>query len=190
MTGNGNGQRPGREQAFLDLITKVEGELRRYIYSRVGSWYVTEEIVHRIFVKAWDSAEFDPDHTYARAWLFQTARRLVIDWLRSAESNSISIEVLIKGLSRDGSRGSRSAPPLARGRGPEGDAIKADEERNLHAALARLPEDQREILTRYYFLKEGTQIEIADAMGISLATLNNRMNDARQRLKRELQRGT
>jgi RNA polymerase sigma factor (sigma-70 family) len=191
MTGDGaTCQRTRWVQAFLDLITMVEGELRGHIYSQVGSWYVTEEIVHRIFIKAWDSAEFDPEHTDARAWLFQRADWRVVDWFRSAESNSISIEVLITGIGTNGSRGSRSAALVDRGaRDPLIEAIKAEEKRNLHAALARLPEDQREVLERYYLRQEGTQIEIADKMGIPLATFNNRMNDARHALKRELQHG-
>jgi RNA polymerase sigma factor (sigma-70 family) len=187
MTGDRARQRPGQDQAYLDLITKVEGELRGYIRSQVGSWYVAEEIVHRTFVKVWDNPKFDPEHTDARAWIFQKADWLVIDWFRSAESNSISIEVLMTGKGRDGSRGSVSAEPVdGRARDPLIDAIKAEERRNVHAALARLKEDDREILTRYYILEEGTQIEIAEAMNMRLATFNNRLNDARQRLKREL----
>src|SRR5262249_4167152 len=151
------------------LITKFEGELRGHIYPQVGSWYVTEAIVHRVFIKAHDSPKFDPEHTYARAWLFKKADWLVIDWLRSAESNSISIEVVIAGIRKDDSRGSRSAAPfVGRARGPLGEAIKAEEKRKLHAALARLPEDQREVLERYYIREEGTQIKIAAAMGITV----------------------
>jgi RNA polymerase sigma factor (sigma-70 family) len=67
--------------------------------------------------------------------------------------------------------------------------IKKERKRNLEAALARLTEDDRMILTRYYLLQEGTQIKIAEAMGIPVATFNNRLNHARKRLKREILRG-
>jgi RNA polymerase sigma factor (sigma-70 family) len=76
-----------------------------------------------------------------------------------------------------------------RARDPLLDLTAAEEKRNLHAALSRLPDDQREVLERYYLREEGTRSEIADAMGISLATFNNRLNDARKKLKRAILAG-
>ena len=180
-------QRPGQERAFLDLITEVEGELRGFIQHRVGSGHATQDIVQRTFLLAWGDARFDPEHAYARAWLFKTARRLVIDWLESEESNSISLDDLSERVRRDGSRGSCSALPVdQRARDPLTDFIEAERNRNLDAALARLPADQREVLERYYLRQEGTQFAIAEAMGLSVAAFNSRLNRARKELKRAI----
>jgi RNA polymerase sigma factor (sigma-70 family) len=191
MTDDGATQCARRARAWLHLIKKVEGELSGFIHKRVGSGSVTQEIVHKTFNQAWDDAEFDPEHANARAWLFNKARWLVYDWLRSAESHLISLEdLLIEGMRRDGSWDSRFLQPVDRRlRDPMIDLIEEEGKRKLDAALARLKEDDREILTRYYLLQEGTQFEIAEAMGIPPWVFNNRLNGARKRLKLELLRG-
>jgi RNA polymerase sigma-70 factor (ECF subfamily) len=178
-------RQPGQERAFLELITGVEGELRAFVRRRVGSEHVTQDLVQKTFLLAWGTAKFDPTHALARAWLFRTVKHLIIDWLRSAESNSISLEDLSERARRDGARGSRSALPVDRkNRDPLIDLIEEEIGQNLETALARLPEDQREVLERYYLRQEGTQLEIADAMRLSLAAFNSRLNRARKQLKR------
>jgi RNA polymerase sigma factor (sigma-70 family) len=80
-------------------------------------------------------------------------------------------------------------PAARRDRGardPLENLIEAEEKRNLHAALARLSEDDREILTRYYLRQEGTRSEIAEAMGFSIAAFDIRLFRARKALKRAI----
>jgi RNA polymerase sigma factor (sigma-70 family) len=189
MTSNGaTGRRPEQDRAFLDLITAVEGELHGCIQRRVRSVHTTQNIVQQTFLLAWGSASFDPERADAGAWLFTTARRLAKDWLESAESKSFSLEDLSVRMRGDGSYGSRSAQLVdRRTRDPLINLIEEERNRNLDAALARLPEDQRDILERYYLRQEGTQAEIAQAMGrISLAAFNSRLNRARKALTHEI----
>jgi RNA polymerase sigma factor (sigma-70 family) len=176
--------RSGKEQAFLELITGVEGELRGFVRNRVGSGHVTLDIVQKTFLLAWRDVRFDPSHVHARAWLFKTARRLVIDWLESARSNSISLDDLSEPERADGSRSSYSAMRTDRTRDPLIGLIEEERKENLAVALARLPQDLREVLERYYLRQEGTQFQIAEAMGLSVAAFNSRLNRARKELKR------
>jgi RNA polymerase sigma-70 factor (ECF subfamily) len=180
-------RKPGRDQAFLELITGVEDELYWVIRRFVGSRDATEDIVQRTFLLAWSNAKFDPAHIHARTWLFTTGRRLAIAWLESAESRWISLEDLSAGPRRDGSHGSCSAPPVdRRARDPLRELIEAERNRHLNDALARLPPEMREVLERFYLRKEGTQTEIAEVMDISVAALNSRLNRARKELKRAI----
>ena len=134
-----------------------------------------------------DDAKFDPTHVYARAWLFKTARRLAGDWLASAENNSISLEDLSQRDREGGSRGSRSAIPVDRkARDPLTKLIDEEMNRNLAFALDRLEQDQRDVIERYYLRQEGNQVEIAEAMGLSVAAFNSRLNRARKELKRQI----
>jgi RNA polymerase sigma-70 factor (ECF subfamily) len=168
-------------------MTEVEGELHGCIQRRVRSVHTTQNIVQQTFLLAWRSASFDPERADAGAWLFTTARRLAKDWLESSESKSFSLEDLSVRMRGDGSYGSRSTQLVdRRTRDPLIDLIEEERKRNLDAALARLPEEQRDILERYYLREEGTQAEIANAMGTTLATFNNRLNLARKALKREI----
>jgi RNA polymerase sigma-70 factor (ECF subfamily) len=178
-------RQPGPERAFVQLIRGVEDELRGFIRRRLGYEHSTQDIVQKTFLLAWGDSKFDPEHPYARAWLFKTASRLAIDWLESVESNSISLEDLSERVRRDSSRGSRSAVPVDRkARDPLINLIEEEKERHLDAALASLPPDRREVLERYYLRQEGNQFEIAEAMGLSVAAFNSRLNRARKDLKR------
>jgi RNA polymerase sigma-70 factor (ECF subfamily) len=186
MTGeSGTSQRPGQERAFVGLIAGVEDELRGFVRQRVGSADATQDIVQKTFLRAWGDANFDPAHTDARAWLFTTARRLIIDWLESAQSQSISLEDLSERVHRNGSQASRSEMLVdRRARDPLVDLIEKERDRSLDEAMAKLLDDQRVILERYYVRQEGTQFEIAAAMGLSVAAFNSRLNRARKELKR------
>ena len=161
---------PLQQRAFLDLIKGVEAELIAYVRRCVGNG--AHDIVQKTFLRAWGDARFDPTHPEARAWLYKTAKRLVIDWIRSEENNSISLGELT------------ALPPDNRSRDPLVNLIEQETERYLDNALDNLPDDQREILERYYLRQEGTQLKIAEAMGLSVAAFNSRLNRARKELKR------
>jgi RNA polymerase sigma-70 factor (ECF subfamily) len=180
-------RRPGQERSFTELVRGIEGELQGFVRKRVGSRHVSQDIVQRTFLLAWRDARFDPAHQHARAWLFTTARRLVLDWLESPGSRSISLADLSARARRDGSRASSAALSAGRGsRDPLQDLIDEERDRALHGALARLSDEHREVLERYYLLQEGSQFAIAEAMGLSVAAFNSRLNRARKELKRTI----
>ncbi len=62
--------------------------------------------------------------------------------------------------------------------------IEEERNRKLDLALSMLSDDQREVLERYYLRKEGTQYDIAQALGLTIAAFNSRLNRARKELKR------
>ena len=183
MIGNGalHGRRPERSVVFLKLIAGVEAPLRGFIRQRIGvTRLAVDDVLQKTFLKAWEHADFDPERADARAFLFTTAGNLVTDWLRSEGSKSLSLDE----LERRGSLvpslvDSRSRDPLAR-------MIAAETTEMLQAAMARLCADHQEILVRFYFRQEGTQFQIATAMGLSVAAFNSRLNRARLELKRML----
>jgi RNA polymerase sigma-70 factor (ECF subfamily) len=170
-------RRPEQKQAFNDLLNKVDGELRGCIQHLVGSRDATDDIVHDTYLKAWSSATFDPEHVHARAWIFTTAKRLVRDLLESGESKT-------------GNRGDLSELTVdPKARDPLDELIKKAEKRILHAALARLNEDDRKVITLYYLDEVRPQHKLAVVMRISLPDLNNRLSRARKRLQLEILRG-
>ena len=186
MAGNGaaSPQRE-RQQAFLNFVRAHESELRGFARCRVGSEHVTQDIVQTTFLSAWTDANFDPTHPHARAWVFKRARWLILDWRRSDESNSMSLDDLSERAERDRSRGSQSAVPVDRkARDPLALMIDEERYRKLDVALSMLSNDEREALERYYLRKDGTQYNIAQSLGLTLAAFNSRLNRARKELKR------
>jgi RNA polymerase sigma-70 factor (ECF subfamily) len=182
MTDNGTlqGRRPERSAAFLELINRTEAPLRGFIRRQIGPVHAVDDVLQRTFLNAWAHAEFDPSRADARAFLFTSACHLITDWIRSHESKSVSLDELSARGSLVPSMVDRHArDPLAR-------LMAAESAEILRAALARLDAEHQEVLERFYLRQEGTQLEIATTMGLSLAAFNSRLNRARVELKRIL----
>jgi RNA polymerase sigma factor (sigma-70 family) len=177
----------GRAQRFVEFVRRHEGELRGWIEREVFCKDQTQEILQKTFCRAWGSATFDPEHEYARAWIYKTAKNLIIDVQQSKESLSISLDELSQRAGMAGSRGSRSADLVdRRHRDAMAEMLAKERSETLDLALGMLSREHREALERYYLREEGNQYQIAEALGLKIATFNSRLNRARQELKRIL----
>lgn len=173
------GLRPGREAAFRELMARSEAPLRAFIRQSEAA-HLADDFLQQTFLKAWKRIDFDPAHQGARAYLFKVAERLIADWLRSPEHSSISLDQL-------SARGSLVPSLLdTHARDPLAKLMSEEPVASLRAALARLAPEQREVLERFYLLQEGTQLDIARAMNLSVPAFNSRLNRARLELKRLL----
>lgn len=182
MIGDGalRARRPERG-AFLDLVTAVQGPLRQFVRQRIRPADLADDLVQQTFLKAWSHEGFDPSRADASSFLSTIADHLVTDRLRSLESGSVSLDDL-------SARGSL-APSVVdlHARDPLARMIAEERAESLRAALARLSADHREVLERFYLRQEGTQLQIAGAMGLSVQAFNSRLNRARIELKRAIQ---
>ncbi len=130
-----------------------------------------EDLVHDAFVTAWQKIElFDPARGSLRSWIVTIVRNRAIDRLRG---NRPSIEI--------GEADQRSL--LKSGPNPTwDDAVARLGAAQLRAALAELPEAQREAVELAYF--EGhTYREIATLTGVPLGTATGRLRLALARLR-------
>ena len=130
----------------------VLGYLRRFV-ARDDA----EDVLQRVFYEVWRNRDrYDPTRSL-EAWVLGIARKRAIDQLRRRHANVVPIDEL-----RDiaGDDGRELAERYAR----------AGE---VRSALARLPNEQREVLTLAYF-GELTQTEIADRLGVPLGTVKAR----------------
>jgi RNA polymerase sigma factor (sigma-70 family) len=169
----------GRAAAFEVLTARSEAPLRAFVRQSPAA-HLADDLVQKTFLKAWRCADFNPAQPGARAYLFRIAENLIVDWLRSPERSSISLDLL-------SARGS-VAPSLLdhRARDPLSRIMAQESAEALRAAMERLVPRQREVLERFYLKGEGTQGEIARSMGVSVATFNNELNRARIALKKLL----
>ena len=130
-----------------------------------------EDLVHDAFVTAWQKIElFDPARGSLRSWIVTIVRNRAIDRLRG---NRPSIEI--------GEADERSM--LKSGPNPTWDgAVARLGAAQLRAAVAELPEAQREAIELAYF--EGrTYREIATLTGVPLGTATGRLRLALARLR-------
>ena len=145
----------------------------RIVADREGA----EDLVHDTFVAIWQKIDrFDPARGSLRSWIVTIVRNRAIDRLRGTRP---SIEV--------GDADERSL--LRSGPNPTWDgAVERLGAAQLRAALAELPDEQREAIELAYFGGR-TYREIATLTGVPLGTANGRLRLALARL-RELLRQT
>ncbi len=156
-----------REDArcVLEAWRAHERELLAFLVHRSGEAALAEDVLQDVFAKALLQGRHFCSLDNPRAWLFQVARHALVDKARLAKPTTELPESL--------------AAPVEE-RAP----VEALAE-CLPRALAELPEEDRDILTRCDV--EGlAQKAYADGKGLSLPAAKSRLLRARQRLREHL----
>jgi RNA polymerase sigma-70 factor (ECF subfamily) len=155
--------------AFAHLYDRYVQPIYWFCYRRLGSVQAAEDATSAIFVKALAALpRFEPKGGTFRSWLFTIAHNVVLDCLRQASR-----------------RGDRSLDSVAEiedaAPSPEATALAGDQSVALQAALARLTEEQRQIIELRLAGLNGP--EIAAALGISHAAVRTAQRRALLRLR-------
>lgn len=158
--------------AFAAVYEQTHVRVFRYIYGlHNGSATEAEDLVAETFLRAWQARHrFEGDDDAALGWLLQIARRLVIDaHRRQGHRNHAALSALPD----------VPATQLM----PDEHAVDRDQLRMLHEQLARLPDEQREILVLRYLV--GWQVqEIAAQLGTSDNNVSVQIRRSLARLRR------
>ena len=142
--------------------------LRRYARALTGERAAADDLVQDTLERAWSrSAQWRPGGEL-RAWLFGIMHNLRIDQLRRPGAVARSLD------EADGD--------LLPVRPAQSDGLEV---RDLDAALACLPEEQRAVLL-LVALEEMRYEDIARTLGIPLGTVMSRLSRGRERLRRIL----
>jgi RNA polymerase sigma factor (sigma-70 family) len=144
-------------------------ELYAFFAYRLGSRADAEDLVQETLERAFRAwARYDPARASARTWLLAIARNLLIDHFRaSANRHTLSLE------DEPGVPATQVEPDF--GLDPD-----------LAAALARLPEREREIIA-LRFGADLTGPEIASLTGLSLANVQQILSRSLRRLRANLE---
>ena len=138
--------------------------LRRYARAMVGERAAADDLVQDTLEKAWSRISQWRAGSDLRAWLFSIMHNLRVDQLRRpALSTSPMDDEYVD-------------PPT---RATQTDRLEVQ---NLESALARLPEEQREVLL-LVALEEMSYQEVAGALGIPTGTVMSRLSRGRERLR-------
>jgi RNA polymerase sigma-70 factor (ECF subfamily) len=166
----------GDESAFARVYDRygpiLLGLLLRILRSRPEA----EDVLQEVFLQVWQRAgSFDAGRGRAFTWLVTLARSRAIDRLRAVDSRE-----------RAAQRSADGAPPAAaQVPGAEEEASQAERAEAVRAALAELPEEQRQVLVLAY-LEGMSQSEIAAAKGQPLGTVKTRTRTGLRRLSESL----
>ena len=142
-----------------------ERELRGWLVHRLGNVNDAEDALHDLFVKAMRQEDRFCSIHNARAWLFEVARNMVTDRLRSVHDNVELPEDIIEETDQ--------IDPV--------DTLTAC----LPRVLSELSEEDREAI-RYCDLQGMSQAQFAQAQGLILSAAKSRVQRARQRMRERM----
>lgn len=170
---------PAGLDALVDLMGHKAYRLAQLALGGTGTEQDVEEVVSDALVAAWNrAAEFDPSRSSLTNWILMLTKFAALDRRRALRRRTIGAD----GLAR--------VVPLSSA--PEPTAVSSEElvlegenRAAVHEALRRLPEADRQLIIRRYFLEEPLA-EIARDLGLTRGALDTRLWRARQNLKRLL----
>jgi RNA polymerase sigma-70 factor (ECF subfamily) len=157
-------------EAFGQLYDQFCDSLYRYFFHHLGNAADAEDLVSRTFLRAWRAiGSFRWRGKPFEAWLFTLARNQLQDFYRERK---------------------RAHDPLDEARadsnpGPESQAIAVAEATATRRALAKLTEEQRDVLVLRFYLDLDTK-QIATIMGKREGTVRGLQMRALQALRRHL----
>jgi len=169
----------GDTRAFGELVTIYMQRCYYAALGLVGTPQDAEDLSQEAFARAFKArARLDPDRPFY-PWLYQILRRLCFNFTRDISARRRKMEQAGGWLVDEArSRASVENPERARAR--------SELRSRLEAAIAELPEAQREALVLKEFLGLKYR-EIAELLDVPMGTVMSRLYAARQRLAAELE---
>jgi RNA polymerase sigma-70 factor (ECF subfamily) len=166
---------PGRDDAavFTRIFDEHRNAVHAYFLGRVAEPELARDLVQETFLRAWrrlsELAPLPADSQ--RAWIFTVARNLAIDSYRAGAARQAAEAALRH----------QAATEEATVAGPHLEAESRERLAQVDAAIRRLPEEQRVILS---MATAGglTSREIGEALGEPAGTVRYRLSQARKQL--------
>jgi RNA polymerase sigma factor (sigma-70 family) len=156
------------ESALAELYDRIGGTAYGLAYRVLRDEALAEDAVQEAFLGLWRSAgSFVPERAMASTWILTLVHRRAVDVVRREQ--------------RRRTEPLEAAPEPAEGSAEEAAWLRLDRER-VQAALAQLPDQQREAIELAYY-GGYTQSELADRLGQPVGTIKSRMFAGLARLR-------
>jgi RNA polymerase sigma-70 factor (ECF subfamily) len=140
---------------FLKFYDSYFDDIYRYVRSRLGNSWDTDDVVSEVFLKAYQ--HYGEARGPEKAWLVTIARNSITDFYRRS-GREVPTDVEPQGTQAD-----------------EGELLEAQEEQEcLHKALGTLPPEQMEIVRLRYFTDMKFR-DLAVALDVRPATAKMRL---------------
>jgi RNA polymerase sigma-70 factor (ECF subfamily) len=158
----------GRREEYATLVERYQAMLYHHALGMVSSPDAAADLVQDSFVKGYTSLRSCQDPSRFGAWVHRILRNRCLDYLKDHRRRTVPIEERAAALtSRDD---------------PEADLGRSETRRAVSAALATLPEAQREA----FLLKHVDGLsydEMAERLDASVSALKMRVMRAREALQ-------
>jgi RNA polymerase sigma factor (sigma-70 family) len=166
----------GDRSAFDVLIRRDKNLVYGMALSMIDLFDDAESAAQEAFVQAYLTMDRLEDPERFGAWVSGICRNTARMWLRR-ESRNTSLDRMVgaKNINVESTTPMWSRPPET----PR-EHLEARENRNrINVVLDRLPRKFREVIALHY-IEDRSYLEIADALGITQATVQSRLQTARQ----------
>lgn len=162
----------GDAAAFGELARRYTGAVFNQAYRMLGDAHEAEDVVQEVMLRAYSRINtYDPTRRFV-TWLLTIGSNYCIDRLRRRRLSWVTLDDVAFWLPAD--------QP-----GPERSALAAERREAVQRALQRLPEAYRgPTVLRYWH--DLSYLEIAEALGLTEATVKTRLHRARKMLEEAL----
>jgi RNA polymerase sigma-70 factor, ECF subfamily len=160
----------GDDHAFGFLVERYQRPVYSLCYRMLGNSRDAEDAAQESFIRAYmHLKKYDPNRSFA-TWLLSIASHYCIDRIRKRQLPSVSIEALPAEIIADG-----NVP------NPEAIFSKSSREKMIQDLIMQLkPLDRATVILRYWH--EYSEVEIAEALHLSVSAVKSRLYRARQAL--------
>ena len=167
----------GDADAMGTLIIRYQHWVYNIAYGILGHHQDAEDVAQDAFVSAWENIGKFQFRSRFSTWLYRIVKNKClnhIDQYQRRKTDPTEID------------DSQPWVPLDTVT-PEEEALRTEEKEIVHAALAKLKPNYREILVLRE-LRDLAYEEIAEILGCTLGRVKSRLHEARKALKKELER--
>ncbi|MBX3395810.1 MAG: RNA polymerase sigma factor [Phycisphaerae bacterium] len=169
----------GDPSAVNEVRARYGRELQMFCRRMVYDEVLAEDIVQEVMMKCFSPGVTPPSGSL-RGWLYKIARNRSIDEIRKMRP-----DVRMSAMKSASHIWDGAAIPIDPATTPAGKAIKADRARSVQTAIDSMDEDLREVVILYFF--QGLpRLEVAEAIGLSLAGTKARLSRATRHLREQL----
>jgi len=162
------GAKNGDADAFDAVVRRFRGLTLRYAYTILHDWELAQDAAQDSFVQAYIHLAEIREPTAFPVWLRTIVSRCCARILRVRQLPTVPLDELDD---------APSSLPNAFDAAAENQLLD-----RIHHAIARLSDDEKTV-TELFYVDGCSQKEIADALGIPITTVNNRLHSSRVRLR-------
>jgi RNA polymerase sigma-70 factor (ECF subfamily) len=167
----------GDPDAFGVLVERYRVRLYRFVQRYTNDAEDARDVTQEVFLKVHGALDsYDPRYRFS-TWLFRIAGNAAIDHLRRRKVRPLPLDLP---AGEDGE--SRVAEPRESRPDPFEDLSRRRLREALAAAIDRLPDDYRELISLRHY-GEMPYEAIAELKGMPLGTVKNKLFRARQALR-------
>ena len=168
----------GTSPAYETLVRRWAARVLGVCHARVGRAAAAEDLAQEALLRGLRALPTLAEPEKFGPWICGIASRACLDWLKRSERRDVSLAAVGEGTDGEARFAADGADAAAL-------TERADEVDHLMREVERLPEPLREVVMLYYY-DDCTYQELAQRLGVSAATINARLTQARQTLRQRL----